>query len=400
MGHPNFNCLQDSKLQFARCPYRQQPVPPNAYFSFLDTWGTHVITEIVLGSKYTEHYEVTSDEAFRYSLEHDALGITTSASGLSASGSLSLDINKLVQSDSFLSSFTSYRRVIKIGSSVYWDTRRNKWIVPNVISQEPIKITLTPITEFLSCRYTSDLHVRSRKSALARALTTYPSYKNARAPPDDSQLTLSLAWPKGTYGLVKPSSGCPQGSNSRWDSGWRKHDTEDKNSNNQWTSSYNLAGWKESNNMQWEFCMKVSNGLNNINYPWPKGSYCILKKGDCPHQFRYGWIHWDDEDDRNSNSHGGTRTLPDGEYGRNTRMEFCCRQDGSTANHIILPTNKSFILVAATSLCQEVYGMRVSNQWFRWDNEDKDNEDDYGGYVPYENGGSRNHILHFCYYYK
>ncbi|XP_062501657.1 perforin-like protein 1 [Corticium candelabrum] len=399
-GTPKFQLSSGFEAAVRALPVSSATSPPNAYFSFLDTWGTHVITEIVLGSKYIEHYEVTSDKAFRYSLEHNALGITTSASGLSASGSLSLDINKLVQSDSFLSSLTSVRKVIKIGSSIYWDTAQNKWIIPNPIRHEPIKITLTPITEFLSCRYTSDLHVRRRKSALARALTTYPSYKNARVPPDDSQLTLPIAWPKGTYGLVKPSSGCPRGSNSRWDSGWRKHDTEDGNSANQWSSSYNLAGWKGSNNMQWEFCIKVSNGLNNINYPWPRGSYCILKKGNCPNQFHYGWIHWDDEDSRNANSHGGTRTLPDGEYGRNTRMEFCCRQDGSTANHIVLPTNRPFILVAAKSLCQEVYGMRVSNQWFHWDNEDKNNADDHGGSIPYENGGTRNHRLHFCYYYK
>ena len=343
---------------------------------------------------------MTSDKAFKYSFEHNALGITTSASVLSASGSLSLDINKLLQSDSFLSSLRSVRRVIKIGSSVYWNMASNRWIVPNPISQEPLEITLTPITEFLSCPYTVDRRVLNRKSALARALTTYPSYKKAHVPPDDHSLvTLHVAWPKGTYGLVKPVKGCLQGSNSGWESGWRKHDTEDRNSNNDWSSSYNLAGWKGKNNMQWEFCIKVTNGENNINYPWPEGTYCILKKGNCPNNFHTGGIYWDDEDNKNANKEGGT--LPDGDlYGRNTRIDFCCRRDGSTENLIVLPTNKPFILVAATNHCQQVYGMHLSQQWFYWDNEDNNNADSVDRYAPYEDGGNDNHKLHFCYYTK
>ncbi|XP_062501798.1 uncharacterized protein LOC134178898 [Corticium candelabrum] len=371
-----------------------------SYFSFLDTWGTHVITEIVLGSKYTEQYEMTSDKAFKYSLEHDAMGITTSASVLSAHGSVSLDINSLVQSESFVSTFTSSKKVIHTGSSVYWDTTSNKWIIPTPIRHEPIKITLTPITEFLSCRYTVDSRVLAHKSALARALTAYPSYKNSQAPPDDSLLTLPVAWPRGTYGLVRPTSGCPEGTNSRWEFGWRKHDTEDGDSSNEWSSSYSLSGWKAKNDMQWEFCIKVSNGENKVNYQWPKGTYCILKKDFCPDNFDGSEIYWDDEDSGNANQLGGT--LPDGTYDRNTRMHFCCRQDGSTAKRIILPTKKPFILVAATHNCQKVYKMHVSHQYFKWDNEDSRNKDStsHHGSFPHEDGGTKNHKLHFCYYYK
>jgi hypothetical protein len=39
--------------------------------------------------------------------------------------------------------------------------------------------------------------------------------------------------------------------------------------------------------------------------------------------FNSGFIYWDDEDHNNENSHGGT--LPDGEFGRNTKIYYCCR---------------------------------------------------------------------------
>ena len=45
-------------------------------------------------------------------------------------------------------------------------------------------------------------------------------------------------WPTGTYGLAAPKTGCP----AKFVSGIRKHDTEDSNSNNYWTSGIHLGG--------------------------------------------------------------------------------------------------------------------------------------------------------------
>jgi hypothetical protein len=30
-------------------------------------------------------------------------------------------------------------------------------------------------------------------------------------------------------------------------------------------------------------------------YYFTKGQYCIFKKGDCPANFKEGWIYWDDD---------------------------------------------------------------------------------------------------------
>lgn len=52
-------------------------------------------------------------------------------------------------------------------------------------------------------------------------------------------------------------------------------------------------------------------------------------------------------------------TLPDGIYDNNTRMEFCCRNDGGVNEPIILPTSSPFVLYkrADTSDCQRVKGL-------------------------------------------
>ena len=94
-----------------------------------------------------------------------------------------------------------------------------------------------------------------------------------------------LNWPKGTYGLPMPASGCPSGANFPWHTGFRRHDTEDFAGENKWSSPYDLAGPYYRNNMYQRFCMKTKETDNNP--PWPKGRYCILKKGQCPQGLCY-----------------------------------------------------------------------------------------------------------------
>ena len=361
------------------------------YGRFLDEWGTHVVTQITVGSKYIEHFQSSFQEAYTYALNQYAIGVSGSASSLSFSGSISLNVDHLVTSSSSTSLFKSAYKVTAIGSTIYWDRARNQWVFPlRPEMKEPIAIAIRPITEFLSSAYTTDTHILSRARGLSTALYDYASYRRA-LPGSDGPLTALIVWPKGNYGLVQPTSGCPSNS---WNIGYRHHDTEDDGSNNQWSSGYSLAGYKGRNNMKWEFCMKLF--TNAINYQWPKGQYCILKKNNCPSGFHYGNIYWDDEDDDNANSAGGT--LPDGSYNSNTRIDFCCRKDGDPERVIVLPTSKPFILVKATDKCQKVSGMTASHQWFRWDDEDDNNSDSRGGMSPYDTGGSNNHKLNFCYY--
>ena len=50
--------------------------------------------------------------------------------------------------------------------------------------------------------------------------------------------------------------------------------------------------------------------------------------------FSSGFIYWDDEDISNGNSHGGA--LPDGDFGSNTKIYYCCRYDVDYHCHVYL----------------------------------------------------------------
>ena len=46
--------------------------------------------------------------------------------------------------------------------------------------------------------------------------------------------------------------------------------------------------------------------------------------------------------------------LPDGEYSSNTKIWFCCRNDGSPANPLKLPSSAPFYLFKVGEECQQV----------------------------------------------
>ena len=103
-------------------------------------------------------------------------------------------------------------------------------------------------------------------------------------------MRIPLTWPKGRYGLPKPKSGCPKGSKFPWHEGYRYHDTEDSRSNNDWSSPFDLDGPYYKNNMYQNFCLKTEDTASVYNLPWPKGQYCIFKKGECPGGLCYFFV--------------------------------------------------------------------------------------------------------------
>lgn len=50
--------------------------------------------------------------------------------------------------------------------------------------------------------------------------------------------------------------------------------------------------------------------------------------------FSTGYLHWDDEDGNNENSHGGI--LPDGSYTTNTDIYYCCRYQYVKRRYLLL----------------------------------------------------------------
>ncbi|XP_035698123.1 uncharacterized protein LOC118431114 [Branchiostoma floridae] len=213
---------------------------------------------------------------------------------------------------------------------------------------------------------------------------------------DTDGRSCSGGWPRGTYGLPRTNTGCPESAGVTWHTGSRFQDTEDDDANNYWTSGLHFDGdfWRD--NMIQKFCMKTSYWTGHGT--WPRGSYCIFKKNECPSGFQTGEIYWDDEDNPFNQRNSRSGSLPDGKYDRNTLIWYCCRNDGSANTRIPLPSRKPFYLFRFRQGCQKVLGMNVREEYFRWDDEDTINESDRHGAHPHDTGGSRNHKLHYCYY--
>ena len=98
-------------------------------------------------------------------------------------------------------------------------------------------------------------------------------------------MSIPFLWPRGTYGLPKPKSGCPKeekGSGFVWHEGSRYHDTPTFFPVNEWSNPFDLAGFYGKENVRPYFCIKTQQGSSKFSLPWPKGEYCILKKGKCP----------------------------------------------------------------------------------------------------------------------
>ena len=126
------------------------------------------------------------------------------------------------------------------------------------------------------------------------------------------------------------------------------------------------------------------------------GQYCIYKKGICPDGFNDGFVYWDDNNFLNKNRQSGI--LPDGVYGSNTTIEFCCRIDGDRNKPVVLPTKKPFFLLAyKLPSCQIVKWAVLSLEWIYYDTEDWYNNDNRGGAYPY-NATKQHPTIYYCYY--
>lgn len=72
--------------------------------------------------------------------------------------------------------------------------------------------------------------------------------------------------------------------------------------------------------------------------------------------------------------------------------------DAHSNTKIILPRDRPFVMLRYGPACQSVYGMGVTDVFVRWDDDDLFNSSSGGGMHPYDEGGSDDHLLHFCYY--
>ena len=217
----------------------------------------------------------------------------------------------------------------------------------------------------------------------------------------DPDITTPIVWPRGTYSLIQVAD---QPCTAGWLTGCRYEDTEDHDAANTWTDNIEsyIQGEFYKSNIEMCYCTKAQD--DSSIFRWPKGSYCIAQKGGtCPDPaFSQGYIYWDDEDDHNKNSVDKADGLPDGGYDKNTRIDYCCRNDGSSSNTIVLPSEKDFMLFSPVEECHQVESMSVKKLEIYFDTEDDGNENSCSPEFthPYNHlcNSAPNHVMYPCYY--
>ncbi|XP_068708325.1 uncharacterized protein [Montipora foliosa] len=232
------------------------------------------------------------------------------------------------------------------------------------------------------------------------SLTPPHHYSNADSNHDFVSVAVPVfqnVWPSGSYGLPKPRSGCPD---NNWREGYRYHDSENVENSNFKSNKSKLSGNVTLHGIRQEFCIHLDQTTSE-RLPWPHGKYCIYKKGGtCPDGLQEGWVRWDDENTHIDypNSLGGE--VPDGIYGENTVIYFCCSTSGKNSEAILLPHKFPFYLIAfGSSRCQKVLNHKVTSEYLQFDDEDQGNSNAYSHISPFGAGEDPyNNRIYYCYY--
>ncbi|XP_071507091.1 uncharacterized protein [Diadema antillarum] len=367
----------------------------DVYMNFLDDWGTHVVTQVDLGFKTTDRYQETRENFVHYAESNVDESVNFKNNLIPGyRGAIEVDVEVFERGLTAGMKFGSQTSTFATGGEDLPEPIAVFLIGMHEVFEEDYWMLFDDYVKRGLCSSSWIQDLDTYQSNVEAALNGYAEWKNANAEPDPL-VAIPIAWPRGTYTLPKPVAGCPSAHFS-WNEGWRYHDTEDSFPDNHWSNPLHLEGPYANKNMYQKFCSKTVLEADIYGWPFQEGQYCVAKKGaSCPAGLSEGFVYWDDEDTANKNDLGGD--VPEGIYDSNTRIYYCCRDDGFASNPIYLPTDQPFFLYKRNHQCQEVHGMRVTEEYFRWDTNDTFNDDDDGGSHPYQ-GHSDNIILEYCYY--
>eukprot|EP00057_Strongylocentrotus_purpuratus_P035074 XP_797600.2 PREDICTED: uncharacterized protein LOC593009 [Strongylocentrotus purpuratus] len=366
------------------------------YMQFIDDWGTHVVTKVDLGSKSTVRF-AESREDFVHFARTEVEGSVTFRTKI----------------------ITGYRGALKVDTDVFetglstgqkFGSHLSNFTSGGDELPEPIAVELIGMHEVFDKDFWQEYsdYIKRRLCTvdwmsnkdtiqlnMEMAMNNYADWRGAEETVDP-EIVIPIAWPKGTYTLPKPIYGCPN-THFTWAEGWRFHDTEDVAPGNYWSDPLHLSGNFKKNDMDRWFCSKTVEEQDIFNWSFQPGQYCVAKKGSlCPKGLSEGYVLWDDEDTSNDNAFAGD--LPSGQFDHNTRIDYCCRDDGFASNPIYLPVDEPFFLLKVNHQCQEVVGMTYTEEYFRWDTNDQGNDDLVFGTHPYPGDTDNNILLDFCYY--
>ncbi|XP_050396406.2 uncharacterized protein LOC126814966 [Patella vulgata] len=208
----------------------------------------------------------------------------------------------------------------------------------------------------------------------------------------------SFEWPSGSYALIAAEGGCPPGLLLGYRTSWSEGFSWFQG------SSLPFAGVQDHSKFNYEFCVSQNNFPNSKNY-WGSGEYCILREGgSCPEGFGEGYVQFDDTIRSAAQNNTKSGELPDGVFGDDTRLEFCCRADGFKNVPLELPNDKALILYqnsidTAWPECQAVANMNSRRFYYTFDNKAGDLAK-FSGSLPKiaTYPGRNSYLFYVCYY--
>ena len=377
-----------------------------AFVRLFDEWGTHVITGVQVGSRFSSTLRTTRKEMMTYAMDNSNIGLSAGGNIYGGTFSLTANVDTLASNKDFTSLFEDTRVTKFIGSSVTYKESESRWDFDDsdkVALYEPIHISIIPIYALLESSFSSKF-VEMVKDALSK----YPSLRKVTGSSENNELGFKINWPNFNFALPQSTSGCPFENYVTWDRTMIHQDNEDGPGNTN-TASYGFSTHIHSKlgvDTTMFYCshdaLENTDGENPI-YAWPKGKYCILRKNShCPPGFEGGRIHWDDEDTDNKDNFEGSNP-PDGAFTKDVELEFCCKND-KEEEMLFFPTKIPFVLYTVEKdHCPKAYGMNVILLHRYTDDEDDHDRDKREGLHPFvsaANNGKVNTDIQFCYYSK
>ncbi|EAR98783.1 MAC/perforin domain protein (macronuclear) [Tetrahymena thermophila SB210] len=143
---PSQNAQLTPQLQQALFTLAFNQTSQNDYYDFIDTWGTHVVTSVNLGSRFGYKYQM--DKYQSNQLTQQGVNLSVSASYFSSSGSASGAYNQ-TQIQNFTQAMTSWSSY-SIGATPDANQDPLSWAQQTLDTPMPINISILSFDDFLN----------------------------------------------------------------------------------------------------------------------------------------------------------------------------------------------------------------------------------------------------------
>ncbi|XP_052254144.1 uncharacterized protein LOC127860246 [Dreissena polymorpha] len=369
------------------------------YMTFVETWGTHVVTEIDIGKIFTNRFVARLRDIFNFVMFNvtDDISMAGPQDGYQSSYVIDLDAFKYRHEYKFIVGVMEDQ--LAIGDFYHND------VIGKTVQTIDVALDIKYwafIQYFISqgmCPADAASKLPTWQANIVRALKEYPTFKQATQPPK-LPLSMPATWPLGTYSVPKPASGCPTGFVEGTVT------VSQPQHSGSGPTGLHLDGTLAKDSYGLKYCTKEDPSPSEYDIYWPRGDYCIQQYDSmCPYAFRTGKIKM-----RASSASTTSGIVPTGTYGStSTELIFCCRNDTVYSHEMFMPTDKPFYLFRNQHGCQQVHGMAVTDETLTFYNDvsatGSIGQTFLAGSYPYvetvgqqSNYGALQYKLHFCYY--